>query len=193
MQILKLVLIAILLSVFFIIFPLFLNVKIYKITNKTLIELKSFKILTLIKGEIRIKGDKILLAFGGRKIKIFSIDTLINKENIKNLLDINVLSVNLELNIGHKEFEILFGLTCFTSIMLDIIFNVLKSKKQYILLNKNINLYTYKNTLNYKVEVLFVLNFVSILIIVIKKFLGKLRNERKQNQSNVVGDFKKYN
>ena len=77
--------------------------------------------------------------------------------------------------------------------MLDIIFNVIKSKKQYILLNKNINLYTYKNTLNYKVEVLFVLNFVSILIIVIKKFLGKLRNERKQNQSNVVGDFKKYN
>jgi hypothetical protein len=193
MQILKLVLIAILLSVFFIIFPLFLHVKIYKITNKTLIELKLFKILTLIKGEIRIKGDKILLDFGGRRIKIFSIDTLINKENIKNLLDINVLSVNLELNIGHKEFEILFGLTCFTSIMLDIIFNVLKSKKQYILLNKNINLYTYKNTLNYKVEVLFVLNFVSILIIVIKKFLGKLRNERKQNQSNVVGDFKKYN
>lgn len=190
-------LLAILISVFFIFFPLFLNIEAnYKHQEKILyIKLKIFNKIKIFNCKTSIKNNNLILFYGENKKKLISIKSILTKNSIKAFLDINTIRIKSKIEIGinnQENLDYYLYLICANHVLNFLFFKIITNKKNYLKIKNDINIYQNKKLFNFIIETTFLLNFFVIIINLIKILIGKIKNERKKsNKSNNIITYSK--
>lgn len=169
--------IAGLLIIILLIFPIFVRVEIYfsNITNKLNFCFKIFSRIRLLFGEITANGKGIVINLNYKKLIVYKYINFLNiSENIKPLRDYHLLKCKTYLNIGVKNFENSIIIASFFLTTTELINRTLKELKPHVKFKNNLNIYEDSDEKNALVILNFVFNLLTVLFGLLKKIWGKL-------------------
>ena len=173
---------AILISVFFIIFPLFfyLNFAYIQKLNKILFSINLFNV-KIFYGTISFNSNKILIRYNKKKIKIININkNLFNKNNINKFSGYHFYSVKTLTEIGLQNSNPLVFSILLSTVIIETIKNIIILKKPYFVLNNQINLYENEHKFNVFMQNCLIINLLTIFINLIKNFIRNLIYDKKR-------------
>ncbi len=172
---------AFILSFIVLIFPIFLNVNIvfnfkYK---KVFFALKIFGIIKILSGYIEISKNDVLIHISDKKaILIEFIDLDGVKKSFKPFMDYHFISLRTLTELGDNENRII---PFFSTFILNYIESILKwlliNRKPYVNFNNYYNIYESEDKKAFFGKALITLNFLMIIISVIKILVEKLTYE----------------
>lgn len=162
--------------VILLIFPIFVNVKLY-ISNedKLYFCFKLFSFIRIIFGEIIANSNGLIINLNYKKIIIYKYKKFLNiKESIKPLRDYHLLNCNININFGVTDLEKGVIVASVFQIISEMIYSSLRELKPYVKLKSKLNIYENTREKNAFVSLNFVFNLLTVLLGLFKKLLGKL-------------------
>lgn len=154
--------------------PIFLNINVLYLneSKKIYFSFSIFKRIVVIGGSISLIKEGVVINYKNNKAKIFEYKQFFGiKQKFKTLKDFHLLSLSSRLEYGSNNFEksIIFGYLYVWHN--DIICNIINKLKNYISLDNQIYIYE-KKTFSLLVESIFVFNLFSVILYLLKQFVG---------------------
>lgn len=188
MQIVIIVLIAVIIVYFVLIFPIFLKIKVEYLSDnkKCYFKLYLFNFIKILSGSISKIDGGLKINLGKNKIILFEFaNALTVKNKVKPLMDYHIKNFYSLTEIGNINFYNPMVLGFIFQYLNGLICNIIKNKKNYINIKNDINIYEKEEFFNIFAEFTVILNLLMIVLSIIKIIMGKLINgisKRKQNK-----------
>ncbi len=182
----KIVLTAILISVFFIIFPIFINLNAvyFNEVKRTLFCVDIFGFIKIFSGQIRFNKNEIIFECNNKR-KIIKFDlNMFSKNNFKKLSRYHVRKLSSNIQLGSDNLEFIFNATNLINLLNNIFLFYIKNKKNYFVFNSNVDIFLNKKIFNYKINFQIILNILTIISNLIKNLLRNMKNDKKSKKSN---------
>lgn len=183
------VIIVVTLVSIFIIFPLFLNIYVYFSINekKLYISINLYKIIKIFGGYCELIKEGIVIHLTKNKAIIIPISTIFKLKNkVKPLKDYHIIKWNSKIELG-RENKVLSSISI--AFIINYIYNfiewVMLNRKPYVKIENKINIYESQNTFKLYFSCAVVLNMLMIILSIIKilveKFIYAISNRKQQN------------
>ncbi len=165
---------AILISVFFIIFPLFFRVYVFygREVNRLFFTITLFGVVKVLYGKIYVNSSGIVVDYNKKKRKIIRLNLCeIRKNGINKFSGYHLLEMRSLVEIGGVNAEKLFIITCVLNGVNNLLGDVFTSRKHYVQLDNNINVYLDKKVINVYLKLSLVINLLTLIVNLVKNFI----------------------
>lgn len=170
-------LLAIIITYFLLIFPIFItgDLIINKNKNEISYTIKIFWVIKLLYGYFELDKEGIIIHLNKKKAILIRYDSLLSvRKKFKPLKDYHLLKFNSTLDFGARENYLSIQTATFYSLMGQILGDNLKIFKPYFETNNTINIYEDSNELNFRCNAELVFNLLMVIISVIKIIVEKI-------------------
>lgn len=173
-------LIAIIISVFFIIFPILVNVQLVylKQLGKIYFNIKIFGLFNIVKGCVEVKDKEIKLLLNQKEKNIKLAKILSSKNNVKLLFDFNFISTYVFVELGLKNVVKSLFVAHLINSAGSYFSWFFRQNKPYLEIKQDVQLYLDKEIVNVFFKGQILINIVAILSLLFKLLMGKIFNEK---------------
>lgn len=163
----------ILISVFFIIFPLFISLKIvYNGDSKGVnLSLFLFNFIKIFKSKIYIRKNKLTLKINNKEKIIKLNKKLLFENNLNKIIESNILKFTSNVEIGSDNIESIFNLMNLLNLINNILGNNYKKIKPQLKIDNNLRINLDENIFKINIKIIFLLNILSIIFNLIRKII----------------------
>lgn len=173
-----LIVIVFLITIILVFFPLFItfNVCYLSCDKKVFIGIYLFNIIPLFGGYVELSKYGIAIHYSSKKAKIIPYNSLLTfNKTIKPLKDYHIISCFSIIDVGTQDSMVFSSFLSFLYVWHNkLICNFFTTHKNYLKLNNSINLYEDERFFNIYLKLSFVLNFMMIILSLVKILWGKL-------------------
>ncbi len=174
----KIVLAIVIITYIFLIFPIFVNIKVKYLKSAKMLEykIKLFSFITLFFGYVELIDEGIAIHVNDKKaILIFYKDIFSMRKRFKPLKDYHIFRLNANASIGLLDDEVQrLNFIIIYNFIFNIIGQCANQIKPYLKLKSNIALYEKEDLFSFVIKTTIVLNMLMILISLIKIVLEKI-------------------
>lgn len=173
-------LIAIICVYVFLIFPIFLGVRLKFVKERKMVsfKLKLYGFITILNGFIQITSNGILVQYTKNKGKLYRFSDLSDiKGGMQPIKDYHLINLSIDLQVGDfDDFERTLLIMQIYKSLSEELFLAINVKKPYIKFKQDLSIYEGENYFKLKVKFGVLFNVLMIFLSLIKIVFGKVTN-----------------